>query len=81
MEIRAKTGGPVLQSIMIGESQTIACDLDRESLPAKWIGALDYNADGFQDIYLQVAQGSSPSLRGAALRAERETIHGEQGAR
>lgn len=61
MEIRAKPDGPVLQSIKIGEGETISCDLDRASLPPKWLGALDHNGDGFQDIYLQVAQGSSPS--------------------
>ncbi len=61
MEIRAKAGGPIVQTIKVGEFETVSCDLDRENLPPKWIGAIDHNGDGFQDLYLQVAQGSSPT--------------------
>ncbi len=58
IEIRPKAGGQVAQRIKVGESETVSCDLDQQSLPPKWIGTLDYNKDGLQDIYLQTAQGS-----------------------
>lgn len=61
LEICAKAGGPVVQRIKIGEGQTIASDLNRTALPRKWIGALDHNGDGFNDIYLQVAEGAEPT--------------------
>lgn len=61
MEFRAKAGGAVSQRIKIGEGQTVGCDLDQENLPPKWIGALDYNGDGFQDLYLLVARGAEPT--------------------
>jgi len=60
IEIRSKPDGPVVQRIKIGEAELIGCDLDQEDLPPNnWIGTLDFNGDGYQDIYLQVAQGSS----------------------
>lgn len=59
IEIQAKAGGPPAQRILIGEGQIVGCDLDQEDLPpGNWIGTLDYNGDGLQDIYLQVAKGS-----------------------
>ena len=60
IEIRENAGGPVTQRIKVGESETVACDLDQANLPPNWIGTLDYNKDGFEDIYVQTAQGSDP---------------------
>lgn len=60
IEVRSKPGGSVAQRIKIGEGEIVGCDLDQEDLPpSDWIGTIDFNGDGFQDIYLQVAQGSS----------------------
>ena len=61
IEIGAERGAPARQKIRVGEGETIWCDLNRESLPPNWIGATDYNKDGYKDIYLQSAQGTSPS--------------------
>ena len=58
IEISTKAGGPVVQRIKVGETETVSCDLDQANLPPDWIGTLDHNQDGFQDIYLQTAQGS-----------------------
>jgi len=58
IEIRAKSGGPVAQRIKVGESEAVACDLDQANLPPNWIGTLDHNNDGWEDIYVQTAQGS-----------------------
>ena len=58
IEIRAKAGGAVTQRIKVGETEIVGCDLDRENLPPNWIGTLDHNKDGFQDIYVQTAQGT-----------------------
>jgi len=58
IEIRAEAGGPVAQRIKVGESETVACDLNQANLPPNWIGTLDHNKDGLEDIYVQTAQGS-----------------------
>ncbi len=58
IEIRAQAGGPLVQRINVGESEIVGCDLDQANLPPNWIGTLDHNKDGFQDIYVQTAQGS-----------------------
>jgi len=59
IEIRSKADGPPAQRILIGEGEIVGCDLDQEDLPpGNWIGTLDFNGDGLQDIYLQVAKGS-----------------------
>ena len=58
IEIRAETGGPVAQRIKVGESETVACDLDQANLPPNWIGSVDHDNDGWEDIYVQTAQGS-----------------------
>jgi len=61
IEIHAAAGGPIVQRIKVGEGEIVGCDLDQENLPygtPSWIGTLDYNKDGFQDIYLQTAEGS-----------------------
>ena len=58
IEIRGRIGAPVTQRIKVGESEIVGCDLDQENLPPNWIGTLDHNKDGYQDIYVQVAQGA-----------------------
>ncbi len=59
IEFRVKAGGPAVQRIKVGEGQIVASDLDQEDLPPHWIGTLDFDGDGFQDLYLLVARGSA----------------------